>query len=394
MRSTLSRSLQAWTVLAAVLFGCQCLIGSAVPQRKLMVVLPSDAEDAALRNRFLQGYAVGGSSVEDCGVSMPAVRWHGLKGEESPVQQLSRISNLQLVVAPPSADVESFAALSRQKQWTVVLPYQRGASLSTLRGLEERAHLWPIVPSRQDDLRATVRAAISAGWGRAMVVEAPGAIEANAASTFVDLYRAAGGLVESYESVPVQRVDPDDTARFNRFRDDMNWSWTATMVVADRPDGPLAARLRQEQQRGALGGGAPLSPNWVWLTEAESLTSLPEVPWRQLGLEHSARGKNWSVFRDAFRQRWHREPDLLAAAGYDTARLLALVDAAPVPRTAEGEAQPLGWIDPAAASVGLCEALHQRQLGQSLRVKAAASDFRLQGGRTPSGEASAKVLSS
>ena len=394
MAPTVSRSLQAWTLVAAVLIGCQSLISSAVPQQRLMVVLPSDAEDAALRNRFLQGYAVGGSSVEACGASMPAVRWQSLKGEESPVQQLSGIANLQLVVAPPSADVQSFAALSRQRRWTVVLPYQRGASLGTLRGLKERADLWPIVPSRQDDLLATVRAAIKAGWGRAMVVEAPGAIEANAASTFVDLYRAAGGLVESYESVPVQRVDPDDTVRFNRFRDDMNWSWTATMVVADRPDGALAAKLRQEQQRGALGGGAPLSPNWIWLSEAESLTSLPEVPWRQLGLEHSARGDNWSVFRDAFRQRWQREPDLLAAAGYDTARLLALVDAAPVPRSAEGDAQPLGWIDAMASPVTLCTALDLRHRGQSFRVKAAASDFRLKGGRTPSGRASAKVLSS
>ena len=57
-----------------------------------------------------------------------------------------------------------------------------------------------------------------------MVVEAPGALESIVTDQFVDLYRLGGGHVESYEQTLVQRVDPRDRSRFNRFRDDMNWS--------------------------------------------------------------------------------------------------------------------------------------------------------------------------
>ena len=45
-----------------------------------------------------------------------------------------------------------------------------------------------------------------------------------------------------------------------------------------------------------------------------------------------------------YREQWGVDPDLLAAAGYDTARLLALVAAAPLPKTDDGRLDHLGWI--------------------------------------------------
>ena len=108
-------------------------------------------------------------------------------------------------MAPPSADLRAFAALADERDLTVLLPYQRGQSLDTLRGLEGRERLWPLVPSRQEDLKAMVAAAMEAGWGRAMVVEDPFALESTSSNTFVELFKAAGGIVESYEAQPVQR---------------------------------------------------------------------------------------------------------------------------------------------------------------------------------------------
>ena len=357
-----------------------------------MVMLPSDAADTAVKDRFLRGYSIGVSSVEACQVPMPSVAWTSIASRQSPQQLLGTDSGLQLLVAPPSADLRAFADLSRQQDLTVVLPYQRGASLHTLRGLEGRQRLWPLVPSRRDDVQATVTAALKSGWGRAMVVEAPGAVEATVTDAFVDLYRQAGGHVESYESVPVQRVDPQDPSRFKRFRDDMNWSWVGTVVVADRPDGPLAMRLRDEQRQGAFGGGAPRTPNWIWLSESEALDALPDEPWQQLGLQSPARGENWMDFQATYQEQWGVVPDLLAAAGYDTARLLALVAAAPLPKTTDGDLDPLGWIDPDAPAVSVCTALEQRRNGQLLRVRAAASDARFRAGTSPSGQATAGLL--
>ena len=57
---------------------------------------------------------------------------------------------------------------------------------------------------------------MKAGWGRAL--------ESTSSKAFVELFQAAGGIVESYEAQPVQRVDPSNNGRLQRFKDDMAWS--------------------------------------------------------------------------------------------------------------------------------------------------------------------------
>ena len=190
-----------------------------------------------------------------------------------------------------------------------------------------------------------VAAAMQAGWGRAMVVEDPSTLQSTSSSAFVELFQAAGGIVESYEVQPVQRVDPSNNGRLQRFKDDMAWSWVPTVVVADAPDGLLSQELRAEQQ-GRFGGAAPLTPNWIWLTEAKDLQDAPAVPWQQLGLQHPARGVAWAEFQQDFKQYTGKAPTLLAGAGFDTARLLALADAAPLPLTADGGIDAMGWWTP------------------------------------------------
>jgi len=272
------------------------------------------------------------------------------------------------------------------------LPFQRGQSLDTLRGLEGRSRLWPIVPSHQEDLKAMVAAAMQAGWGRAMVVEDPAALESTSSNAFVELFQAAGGIVESYEAEPVQRVDPSNGRRLQRFKDDMSWSWTPTVVVADAPDGPLSQQLRAEQQQGRFGGGAPRTPNWIWLSEAEGLQDAPAVPWQQLGLQHPARGEAWPDFQETFQQHTGSAPSLLAGAGFDTARLLALADAAPLPLSADGTNDAMGWLDPDQEVVQICEAFDRRRRGEPLRLEAAASDSRFRAGQAPSGQAIAGLI--
>ena len=108
-----------------------------------------------------------------------------------------------------------------------------------------------------------VAAPMEAGWERAMVVEDPSALESTSSNAFVELFNAAGGIVESYVAQSVQRVDPSNDARLQRFKDDMAWSWVPTVVMADAPNAPLSRELRAEQQQGRFGGGAPQTPNWI-----------------------------------------------------------------------------------------------------------------------------------
>ena len=383
----------SWCVVAATLIGCQSIVASGVSRPRLAVLLPMGHRDAELRHNFLQGFRLGQASVEACGEPFPQVAWHGTNSGDAPDPRLMPSTELKLLVAPPSADLRAFAAFADEPDLTVLLPYQRGQSLDTLRGLEGRERLWPLVASRQEDLKAMVEAAMEAGWGRAMVVEDPSALESTSSKAFVELFKAAGGIVESYEAQPIQRVDPSNNGRLQRFKDDMAWSWVPTVVVADAPNGPLSRELRAEQQQGRFGGGAPQAPNWIWLTEAEDLQDAPAVPWQQLGLQHPARGAAWAEFQQDFQQSTGKAPSLLAGAGFDAARLLALADAAPLPLSADGGIDAMGWLDPDQKEVvPICQAFDQRRRGERLRLKAVASDSRFRAGLAPSGQAMAGLI--
>ena len=84
---------------------------------------------------------------------------------------------------------------------------------------------------------------------------------------------------------------------------------------------------------------------------------------------------------------------MLAGAGFDTARLLALAVAAPLPFADDGGIDALGWLDPdQEKAVPICEAFDQRRRGEPLRLRAAASDARFRAGQAPSGQAMAGLI--
>ena len=372
--------------LAATFIGCQTLLGSAQPGPRFAVLLSDAPSQKAVRQQFLRGFAVGEDSVRRCGVEMPAVAWLDLPDDQSPVARLQGHSAVQMVVAPPATDLRAFDQLADQHQVDVLLPYQRGRSLETLRSLDNRHRLWPLTPSRLEDLKAVASTAMDAGWGRAMVVADPAGIEATDADSFVTTFKDLGGVVESYDLDSVQRVDPADVASLKRFRDDMAWSWVQTVIVAGSPDSDLVKVLQHQQSQGDFGGGAPRTPNWVWLSQSDQAEAIASQPWQQITLTAPARGQHWDRFAEHFRQRWQHAPGLLEASAYDTARVLALADG--------DQPEPMAWIDPDAEPMPLCEALRQRQAGQTLKIPSAASDFRLRAGYAPGGIAEAALVES
>ena len=88
-----------------------------------------------------------------------------------------------------------------------------------------------------------------------------------------------------------------------------------------------------------------------------------------------------------------KAPSLLAGAGFDAARLLALADAAPLPLSADGGIDAMGWLDPDQKEVvPICQAFDQRRRGERPRLKAVASDSRFRAGLAPSGQAMAGLI--
>ena len=91
-----SRRWLALVMLVAVIIGCQGLTASATSRHRLMVMLPSDAGDSAVRDRFLRGYSIGASSVESCSARMPSVAWQPIASNQAPRTLLRQADGLQL----------------------------------------------------------------------------------------------------------------------------------------------------------------------------------------------------------------------------------------------------------------------------------------------------------
>ena len=381
-----------WAAVAVSMIGCQSLVASGLSQPRIGVMLPFGSGDEQLRQQFLRGFAVGEESVKACGVKPPRASWLGLSPDASPEAALSESINWQLVVAPPGADLRAFSQLAEKRQLSVLLPYQRGASLLALRSLGGRERLWPMVPSRKDDLKAIALAAVKRGWTRVMVVQDLDSLESTDAEAFVELFEAAGGRVQSYTPELIQTVSAEDAEAFNLLSQDMLWSRVPAMVIAAEPGGALAQKISERQSLGEFGIGVSDVPNWIWLSSAGELAGMKTTSWKQMGLGHAAHGEGWSTFAEAYQARWGEQPDLLEASGYDTARVLALAGTAPPPTSQEGTTDAMGWVDPDGDFVDICQGLEQRRRREKVRLKSAASDFRLQPGRAPSGQAEAALL--
>ena len=72
---------------------------------------------------------------------------------------------------------------------------------------------------------------------------------------------------------------------------------------------------------------------------------------------------------------------------------LAFADAEPLPLTADGGMDAMGWLDPDQKEVvPICQAFDQRRPGERLHLKAVASDSRFRAGLAPSGQAMAGLI--
>ena len=149
--------------LVGIVLSSQVLMGCPMQKARIVVMLSDAPSKQPVRGQFLRGFAIGEESLRRCGAEMASVQWTNLSDDQVPAAAIRSNGELQVVVAPPAADLRAFDQLAADYQIPVVLPYQRGSSLDTLRSLEHRSFLWPLTPSRDEDLKAVVEAAVAAG---------------------------------------------------------------------------------------------------------------------------------------------------------------------------------------------------------------------------------------
>lgn len=197
-----------------------------------------------------------------------------------------------------------------------------------------------------------------------------------------------GGTVLSYTEASLQEIDPSDPERLALLQKDLDWLGPDAIVLASPLHGSLATVLRQRQSAPDVSR----QPAWVWLLSRPQAAAVSSQPWPQLVLDQPAQGPGWKGFAAAFEQRWGASPDLIAAAGYETARVLALTTLAPAPLAADGRRDPMAWLDPGADPLPLCQAIERRRRGDSARLEGVASDFVLRPSQAPQGEAQSRLI--
>lgn len=231
---------------------------------------------------FLQGVQLGEAMARSCGFEPMASDWRTIPWDGDPQAAFPSGGFPPLLVAPLAADLRAFSRLAELSDSQVLLPFQRGSSLQTLKALDASPRLWPLVLSRNDDLRTLAQEAISRGWKRVVVVSDPETIEADAAAPFIEQFQAEGGQVLSYTDALVQELNPANADRLMLLKQDLTWQVPDALVIAAQPQGRLAGVLRQAQRDGSI---APANPAWIWPLPPDQLTNLSDQPWPQLVLQ-------------------------------------------------------------------------------------------------------------
>ena len=374
-------------IAAASLLCCQVL--SACKEKAPVLSLLSEGltpAHAVLR----QGFALGEEQVRKCGSSPAVVEWRTIGLDDDPAPFLG--SSRSVVIATFATELPRFSRLAQDHQINVILPYQRGASLNQLVPLDPQGLLHPFSPSQQSETDQLAVDTLKQGWRRIMVVADSADRDAGMAVAYSEAFAQLGGKVDSHDKALVQEVNTGDVSAGSQLIQDVDWKRPAAIALAADPASRLAMLLDQAQREGRLRGGSLATPARIWVLPVTRLDAVPPRPWAQLRPDQQAHGPGWAPFATSYQQRWGQSPDLLAASGFDAARVDTLSTLAQSPVSSEGLRDPIGWLDPDAELQTICQAIELRRQGQPVRLEGAASDLALRPGQIPSGQATTRVI--
>ena len=131
----------------------------------------------------------------------------------------------------------------------------------------------------------------------------------------------------------VQTVDPEN--RPSSFFQDRRGKGPDALVFGGFSDGPLALRWRMRKRK-ALGVTTGVPGSGCCRRIASGSVCVPGNSWYGAAGAWSA----WSGFQERFLAERGQTLTLLAASGYDTARMLTLASLAPSPVSVEGTRHP------------------------------------------------------
>ena len=364
-RERLPRSLGVVGLLASLL-GSQSLASSSPQGAEVKLLLAGGGPWTAISDGLRRGYGLASEQAHVCGQSSPAVElaWGPVGGE--PGQVLTRRPRTRLVIAPAAAPVESYALLAEQRQWSVLLPLQRGASLGRLPQLRGSDHLWPLLAPRGLEADRLVQGLLAARLRRVLVVRDGSPGQKALAESFLESLLAAGGASAGLELGP-QLVDVRQPGALIQLRRDVDWTGPQVLAVFTAPGSPLAEAVRA-------------SPWPEVLTLAWPFAELEPLANPQIGVDPSGRGEGWPAFASAFVGRWGYGPGLAEAAGYDAGQLASLA-------AIRVQGQPgwdLRWFHGHGKPLELCAAIAARRLGHPVRPQGAASHLDAAAGSAPS----------
>ena len=375
-------------IAAASLLGCQAFAASTQEKAPVLALLSDEFMPA--HAEFLQGFALGEEQVQQCGSSPAVVEWRTIGLDDDPDPFLG--SKRSLVIAPFATELARFSRLAQHHQLNVIFPYQRGASLNQLVPLDPQGLLHPLSPSQQSEIDQLAVDTLAHGWRTIMVIADPADRAAAMVVTYTETFEQLGGKVESFEKSLVQQVNAGDASAVSQLIQDVDWKRPAAIALAADPSIRLAMLLDQAQKDGRLMEASLAISSRIWLLPVPRLDEAPQRSWAQLSPDQPEHGPGWSLFATSYQQRWGQVPDLLAASGFDAARVVALAALAPAPVSSEGLRDPIAWLDPDAEVQPLFQAIALRQQGKPVRLEGAASDLALRPGQIPSGQATTRVI--
>ena len=381
-RSWLPRCLSALGLLASLL-GSQGLASSSPEGAEVVLLLsagdprsgPSDwsgsrdwsgpSNWSGPSDGLRRGYGLAIEQAQVCGQPSPTPDLAWLPAGREPADALAWRPRTRLVIAPAAAPVEAYGVLAEQRQWTVLLPLQRGASLGRLPQLRGSDRLWPLLARRGQQADRLAQGLLAARLGRVLVVRDGSPGMKALAERFLESLLAAGGSSAGLEP-GAQFIDARQPGALAQLRRDVDWAGPQVLAVFSEPGSPLAGAVRS-------------SPWPAVLTLAWPFAELEPLANPQLGVDPGGRGEGWPAFGRAFEARWGYGPGLAEAVGYDAGQLASLA-------AMRVEGQPgwdLRWFQGHGRPLPLCAAIAARRLGGPLRPQGAASHLDGAAGSVP-----------
>ena len=363
-RPWLARCLSALGLLASLL-GSQGLASSSPQGGEVRLLLAGGGAWTATSDRQRRGFGLAIEQAQVCGQSRPALDLAWVPAGSEPGDALAGRPRTRLVIAPAAAPLESYGVLAEQRQWTVLLPLQRGASLARLPQLRGADHLWPLLAPRGLEADRLVQGLLAARLRRVLVVRDASPGQQALAECFLESLLAAGGASAGLGPGP-QLIDARQPGALAQLRRDVDWAGPQVLAVFTPPGSPLAQTVRS-------------SPWPAVLTLAWPFAELAPLANPQFGVDPRGRGEGWPAFARAFAGRWGYSPGLAEAAGYDAGQLVSLA-------AIRFQGQPgwdLQWFHGHGRPLPLCAALAARRLGRSLRPQGAASHLDGAAGSAP-----------